>query len=156
MSARLALGALVAACLAAALGALPAAAGPPNAADLESEIVCPVCKSTLDMSNAEVAQRMKALIRDRIAEGWSEQQIKAELVDQFGAKVLAEPQKKGFDLLAWWLPIGGGILGALLLGALAVSWTRRREASSGGAAEAAALDPDLEGRVDAALARFEE
>jgi cytochrome c-type biogenesis protein CcmH len=155
MTSRLAL-VLAAACVGIVLGAAPAAAAPPNAADLESEIVCPVCKSTLDMSNAEVAQRMKALIRDRIAEGWTEQQIKAELVDQFGARVLAEPQKKGFDLLAWWLPIGGGILGALLLGGLAVSWTRRRDASPGGTGDGAALDPELEGRVDAALAQFEE
>jgi cytochrome c-type biogenesis protein CcmH len=141
---------------AALVGAPGAAAGPPNAADLEAEIVCPVCKTTLDMSNAEVAQRMKALIRDRIAQGWSEQQIKAELVDQFGPKVLAEPQKKGLDLLAWALPIGGGVLGAGALGAVALSWTRRRDPQDHGGAGSGSLDPELEDRIDAALAQLEE
>jgi hypothetical protein len=50
--------ALLAGC-ALALGVVGAAlAAPPNAADLEAELVCPVCETTLDQSNAPVAQRM--------------------------------------------------------------------------------------------------
>ena len=48
---------------------------------------------------------MKAFIRARIAAGDSAAQIKASLVDQFGPAVLAEPPKRGFDLLAWLLPL---------------------------------------------------
>ncbi len=47
--------------LAAVLGAVlagAASAAPPNAADLEAELVCPVCETTLDQSDAPVAQRM--------------------------------------------------------------------------------------------------
>ncbi len=131
-----------------------ALAGPPNAADLEAEIVCPVCKTTLDMSNAEIALRMKGYIRQRIAEGASAKVIKQELVDQFGGVVLAEPAKRGFDLLAWVLPIGGGAIGALALGFTARAWSRRgRLAASAGEA---LLDAGLERRVDEALESFEE
>ena len=75
--------------------AAPAAASEerPTAAELESELVCPVCETTLDTSNAPVALRMKAFIRERIAAGDTKSEIKAALVDQFGPAVLAEPWK---------------------------------------------------------------
>jgi cytochrome c-type biogenesis protein CcmH len=97
---------------------------------------------------------MKAYIRQRIAKGATEQQIKAELVDQFGEGVLAEPPKKGFDLLAWVLPIGGALVGATALGGLAVAWSRRGRREAGG--DDPALDADLSRRVDEALEEFDD
>ena len=136
------------------LYAAPSApAGPPNPADLEAELVCPTCKTTLDQSSSPIAVRMKSFIRQRIAEGATAAEIKAELVDQFGSGVLAEPPKRGFDLLAWLLPLGILGVGAVAVGALAWSWSRRRESDQ---KPEAALDPDLERRVDAELARFED
>lgn len=135
--------------------AAAAAGGPPNAADLEAEIVCPICKTTLDQSNAEVAQRMKGYIRQRIAEGATAKQIKDELVDQFGPGVLAEPPKKGFSLLAWALPIGAGVLGAFAVGGVAWSWSRRGRRDAEESARAPGLDAMTEERVDAALREFD-
>jgi cytochrome c-type biogenesis protein CcmH len=132
--------------------AAASAAGRPNPADLEAELVCPTCKTTLDQSNAPVAQRMKAYIRTRIAAGASAEQIKRELVDQFGPAVLATPSRKGFDLLAWALPLGLLAAGVLAVGGLAWAWSRRREPAQ---AAAPALDPELEQRVDDELARFD-
>jgi cytochrome c-type biogenesis protein CcmH len=129
-----------------------ASAAPPNAADLEAELVCPVCETTLDQSNAPVAQRMKAFIRERIAAGDSEQEIKEALVAQFGPEVLAEPPGGGFGLLAWLLPLlalGGG---AVMVALLVRSWSRRREPR---AAPADRLEPELERLVDDELARFD-
>lgn len=145
--------AVIATALVGLAAAVPVAAAP-SPADLEAELVCPTCETTLDQSNAPVAQRMKQLIRQRIAAGWSEAEIKADLVDQFGPGVLAEPPKSGFDLLAWLLPLGLLVAGALGVGALAWGWSRRRDGSGDGAA-AAALDPELERRVDAELERYE-
>jgi cytochrome c-type biogenesis protein CcmH len=128
------------------------AAERPSPADLEAELVCPTCKTTLDQSNAPVARRMKAYIRTRIAAGASAAQIKRELVDQFGPAVLATPSKKGFDLLAWALPLSLLVVGVLAVGGLAWAWSRRREPVD----EASpALDPELERRVDDELARFD-
>ena len=78
----------------------------PSPADLEAEIVCPTCKTTLDQSDSPIARRMKANIRERIAAGATRGEIKDELVAEFGPGVLAEPPKRGFDLLAWLLPLG--------------------------------------------------
>jgi cytochrome c-type biogenesis protein CcmH len=129
------------------------AADPPRAADLEAEIVCPTCKTTLDQSDAPVAQRMKAYIRERIAAGASADQIKQELVDEFGPAVLAEPPKHGFDLLAWLLPLAAVALGAVAVGVGAWVWSRRRPEDE---VDEPALDPDLDRRVDEELARYDQ
>jgi len=128
----------------------------PTAAELESELVCPVCETTLDTSNAPVALRMKAYIRERIAAGDTKSEIKAALVDQFGPAVLAEPPKKGFELIAWVLPLAGLVLGVVVVGLLAWRWSHTRKAEDEPAADAAEpLDPALERRLDDELARFE-
>ncbi len=138
--------------LAAALLSAPAVAAP-SPADLEAELVCPVCGTTLDQSDAPVAQRMKQIIRQRLAAGATEAQIKAELVDQFGPGVLAEPPKSGFDLLAWLVPLAILVVGAVGVGLAAWGWSRRR--GDGEPRPRAELDPELERRVDAELRRFD-
>ena len=137
-----------------AVGAAPAgAAERPSPADLEAQLVCPTCHTTLDQSDSPVARRMKAYIRARIAAGASAAQIKRELVDQFGPGVLATPRKEGFDLLAWVLPLGVLAVGVVVVGLLAWAWSRRRD---GEPAAASPLDPALEQRVDDELARFDQ
>jgi cytochrome c-type biogenesis protein CcmH len=128
------------------------AAPPPRAADLEAEIVCPVCETTLDQSNAPIAERMKAFIRVRIAAGDSEEQIKDALVAQFGTGVLAEPPGGGFGLLAWLLPLAALISGAVVVALLIRSWSRRRGPPP---PPDDRLDPELERLVDEELARFD-
>jgi len=135
------------------VGPAAAAADRPVQADLEAEIVCPTCKTTLDQSSSPIATRMKAYIRVRIAAGDSAAEIKAQLVDQFGPAVLAEPPKRGFDLLAWLLPIAALAVGVVVVAALAWTWSRRREGA--GSADEMVLEPDLERRVDEELARFD-
>jgi cytochrome c-type biogenesis protein CcmH len=141
---------LVALALAGGVLAAPAAAAP-SPADLEAELVCPTCKTTLDQSDAPIARRMKQTIRIRIAEGATEKQIKDELVAQFGPGVIAEPPKSGFDLLAWLVPLGLLGAGALGVGAIAWGWSRRR----GDVEPSTALDPALERRLDRELERFD-
>ncbi len=139
----------VVALVALALATPALAAERPTLSDIEDEVVCPTCKTTLDMSNAPVADRMRVFIRARIAAGDSKAEIKAQLVDEFGERVLAAPPKRGFDLLAWVLPLAGVAVAALGVGFAARRWTRSR-----GDAEKP-LDPELERRVDDALARFD-
>ena len=129
----------------------------PTAAELESELVCPICDSTLDTSNAEIARRMKAFIRLRIAAGDTKSEIKAKLVDQFGQGVLAVPPRKGFDWLAWLLPLAGIGVAAVVVGSLAWGWSRSRAVPEQAGPEQAGppLDPEAERRLDAELDRFE-
>ena len=145
----------LAAVLAALVLAGPALASErhPTLGDLESEVMCPTCKTTLDQSNAPIANRIRAFISARIAAGDTKSEIKDKLVLQFGEAVLAAPPKHGFNLLAWVLPFVGVGIGAIVLALLAWRWSRAR--SPGAAAAGAPLEPDLERRVDEELARFE-
>jgi cytochrome c-type biogenesis protein CcmH len=145
--------AVLVAALALAAGAASTALAAPSPADLEAELVCPTCKTTLDQSDAPIARRMKQIIRERLAAGATEAQIKDELVDQFGAGVLAEPPKSGLDLLAWVVPLGLVGLGAVGVGVIAWGWSRRRDTEPAAEEE---LDPALARRVDAELERFDE
>lgn len=133
----------------------PAAASEqhPTLRELETELYCPTCKEPLDQSTSPIADRMRRFITQRIAAGDTKSEIKSKLVDQFGEAVLAVPTKKGFNLLAWVLPLVGIGVGAVVVGALAWRWSRTRAPAS--APPAKPLDPELERRVDEELARFD-
>ncbi len=116
--------------------------------------MCPVCNTTLDQSNSQAARRIESYIRERIAAGDTKSEIKARLVAQFGPGILASPPRHGFDLLAWWLPLGGVLSGAAILAAAAYRWSRAR-APTVVAAAPPPLDAELERRLDEELARFD-
>jgi cytochrome c-type biogenesis protein CcmH len=125
----------------------------PTLGELEGEVMCPTCKTTLDQSTAPIADRIRQFITARIAAGDTKSEIKQKLVAQFGPAVLAEPSKHGFNLLAWVLPFVGIGLGAIVLGLLAWRWSRARGPTV--APAGAQLDPELDRRVDEELARFD-
>jgi cytochrome c-type biogenesis protein CcmH/NrfF len=151
--------------LAALLLAGPALASEqnPTLEELENEVICPTCHTTLALSHSEIAERMRQFIRERIAEGQTKSQIKDALVAEFGEAVLAEPPAKGFNLLAWVLPFVGLGAAAVVVGYLAYRWTRSSRASPDAAAHVedpsrngrGRLDPDVERRIDEELARFD-
>lgn len=147
---------LLAALLATLTLASPALASErhPTLGELEGEVMCPTCKTTLDQSSSPIADRIRQFISARISAGDTKSEIKQKLVAEFGPAVLAEPSRHGFNLLAWVLPFAGLGLGAVALGVLAWRWTRVR---GGGAAPAGGppLDPELDRRVDEELASFD-
>ena len=140
-----------------AAGTAAASEQNPTLAELEDELVCPTCKTTLAMSDAPVAERMRAFIRGRIAAGDTKSEIKDKLVAQFGEGVLAAPPARGFNLLAWLVPIAGGLAAVVGVALLARRWSRSRAGPTPAASADGRrpLDPDLERRVDEELARFE-
>jgi cytochrome c-type biogenesis protein CcmH len=131
----------------------------PTLTELESELMCPTCDTTLDQSHAPVAERMRGFITRRIGAGDTKSEIKDQLVDEFGTGVLAAPPKQGFDLLAWLLPLAGLLVGAGVTALLAWRWSRGRETAlvsgAAGLNGRGRLEPELERRVDAELARLE-
>jgi cytochrome c-type biogenesis protein CcmH len=131
----------------------------PTLSELEGQLMCPICEGeTLAQSDSQAAQRIKAHIQQRIDQGWTRSEIKRELVDQWGTRILAAPPRHGFDLLAWALPLAGLLGGAAVIGLLAWRWTRAREpepAPQRWSLNGHPLDPDEERRLDDELARFD-
>ena len=115
--------------------------------------MCPTCHTTLDQSDSAAAARIEHYIQTRIDQCATAAQIESELVGMFGAGILAAPPHKGFDLLAWWLPLGGILAAAALLALGVWRWSRSGEdaAPPGGPS----LDDETEQRLDELLARLD-
>lgn len=149
---------LAASVVALAVPAAAAAQSCPTLAEIEREVICPTCSTTLSLSSSPIAERMRAFIRTRIAACDSKSEIKAKLVAEFGEGVLAAPPKEGFNLLAWLLPLAGALVGALALGVAARRWVAARAPSNApdpATNGRAPVDLDLERRLDEELARFD-
>ena len=147
---RLALGLLLALVLApAAFAAEPRTTLP----DVEDEVMCVECGTALNVSTSPVADREREFIRRRIAEGKSKPEIKAALVDEYGAKVLAVPEGGGFDVAAWLVPGLLCLLALLGVGVAALRWRGRRDEEP--AVDGPELDPEDRRRLDADLAAFD-
>jgi cytochrome c-type biogenesis protein CcmH/NrfF len=139
---------------------LPGAAGAASALrselnEIESEVMCPVCGTLLELAESPQATREKAFIEKLVKQGQSKEEIKEALVAQYGDAVLAEPKGSGFSLSAYLVPIVAFIVAVILL-AFAV-WRWRKAAGSREDRE-----PEVEGpsdeereRLDADLARYD-
>ncbi len=122
---------------------------------LEGQVMCPTCHTTLDQSDSAAARQIEAFISKRVAQCATTHQIESELVANYGPAILAAPPHKGFDLLAWWLPIAGVLAGSLVLAAGVWRWSRRREPEEPDEPTGSGLDEETERRLDDLLARFD-
>jgi cytochrome c-type biogenesis protein CcmH len=137
-----------------AAGTTTAAAQEPRASlpDVEDEVMCPICGTLLEESQSPQAERERELIRRLIGEGKDKEQIKDELVAEYGPNVLATPGGSGFDLLAWLVP-GIGIL--LVAGAIAYGVRRALRHTSDREAGSTPLDPEDAARLEADMGRHD-
>lgn len=85
-----------------------------RAYQLSQQLMCPVCDGqSLDQSQAQISQDMKAVIRDKLETGDTNEQIRAYFIQRYGEAVLAAPDSSGFNLVAWIMPFiifTGGVL----------------------------------------------
>ncbi|HLX31389.1 MAG TPA: cytochrome c-type biogenesis protein CcmH [Gaiellaceae bacterium] len=143
--------AVVAAALALAAPAAAACAHPRTSLTfLEGQVMCPVCHTTLDMSNSAAAVQIEGFISAKIAKCWTAQRIENALVANYGKEILAAPPDSGFDILAWWLPLAGVLGGGLVLAFAVWRWSRGRDPDP--VAEGSGLDDETERKIDELLA----
>ena len=142
--------ALVACVLGAA--ALPAGAGAVTQYEIETQVMCDTCNVPLYIAESPRADQLRREIRKLIAQGESEDQIKATLKARYGPDILALPEESGFSLGAYLIPVAVALLLAGIAAWLIVRWRRRGRsvASSvqtpepGTAEDRARLDDELE------------
>lgn len=114
------------------------------------QMYCPVCENTpLDFCPTEACRQWRELIRQQLAQGWTEDQIKQYFVEQYGARVLAEPPRTGLNWLVYILPPIIIIAAAFLLLRAMRGWTKPVAAS-------ADSGPTQEAPQDEYAARLEE
>lgn len=80
------------------------------------------------------ATEAKTKMRRYAAEGQNEEQIVASFVAEYGEWILAVPEKTGFNVLAWAVPIGALLVGGGLLSGFLRQSNRARVAAGGGSA----------------------
>ena len=111
----------------ASLGVLVAvlASSPPSDADrvhdLATRLKCPICANeSIASSPADLARELLVLIEERVAEGWTDDEIVAFFVATYGDDVLLDPPATGRTALLWVLPVLAAGVG------IAVVISRRR------------------------------
>ena len=127
---RLALAATAAVLLALAAPAL-AAQPQVGIADIEDEVMCPICGTLLELANSPQAERERAFVAKLIAAGKTRAEIKDALVAQYGNEVLALPEGSGFNLSAYLVPVLAFLLAAVLLTVGVLRWRREGGRRSG-------------------------
>ena len=154
--------ALVASVVTVAALVAPGAAGAADCiktsvSDLEDEVMCPACGTSLGLAReAPQAQRESAFIARLVEQCHSKDEIKAALVAEFGDGVLALPSHDGFNLSAYLAPLLAMLLAGAGIGLALVRWRRAAaKAPEPGTATASAGGFDVHDavRLDAELRR---
>jgi cytochrome c-type biogenesis protein CcmH len=115
-----------------------------RAREISAGLRCLVCQNqSIDDSDAQLAKDLRLLVRERLAAGSSDQEVRDYLVQRYGEFVLLKPTFKAHNLLLWLTPVL-----VLALGASGVyAAVRRRPPPS------SALDDDERKALDAVLDR---
>lgn len=83
---------------------------------IAKNMYCPVCENVpLDVCPTLACEQWREQIREKLALGWSEEEIKDYFVEQYGDRVLAEPPRRGFNWLVYLVPPVALLLGAFVL-----------------------------------------
>jgi cytochrome c-type biogenesis protein CcmH/NrfF len=111
--------------------------------DVEDEVMCPVCGTPLALATeAPQANRQRAFIQGLVDDCLTKDQVKDQLVAEYGSEVLATPEDSGFDLAATLVPVLAVLLGLGAVTGAAWQWRRTRRDQPG---EPAADGPDADG-----------
>ncbi len=83
---------------------------------IAKQLYCPVCENVpLDVCGTTACEQWRALIREKLEAGWTEEEIKTYFVNQYGDRVLAEPPRRGLNWLVYIVPPVAFLAGAYLL-----------------------------------------
>jgi cytochrome c-type biogenesis protein CcmH len=116
-----------------------------RARDLSREIRCVVCQSqSVAESDADIAKDVRAIIREQIAAGKSDQEVRDYLVARYGDFVLFDPPFKASTYALWIGPFA-----ILVVAAIGVTIYFRRRAQE--PARVSELSADEESRVERLL-----
>ena len=95
--------------------------------EIADVVMSPGCDYKYTLSNCPSVQalELKELIEGKLLAGETKEEILDYLVGLYGVKVLAAPEKRGFYLLAWWVPYFVIADGALIVALIMIFWKKR-------------------------------
>lgn len=90
---------------------------------ISAELRCMVCQNqSIDDSNAELAKDLRLLVRERLTDGDTDEQVLNYIVSRYGEFVLLKPRLEAKTLLLWAAPLLLVLAGGLSL----IVFARRR------------------------------
>jgi cytochrome c-type biogenesis protein CcmH len=111
---------------------------------LSAQLRCMVCQNqSIDDSNADLAKDLRLLVRERLKDGDTDDEVLDYLVSRYGEFVLLKPRLSEHTWLLWGMPVVLVLVGASIV---ALQWRRR-----GAPAAVEPLSEDEERRLDALL-----
>lgn len=119
---------------------------------IAKNLYCPVCENVpLDVCPTAACQQWRQQIANQLAAGWSEEEIYAYFVEQYGDRVLAAPPARGLNWLVYVLPplalaLGAVLVARVLRGAREPEMVRTPRANSGRPDYARQIEDELEAR----------
>jgi cytochrome c-type biogenesis protein CcmH len=107
---------------------LPDPALETRARALSKELRCMVCQNqSIDDSDAPLARDLRILVREHLRAGETDQQVLDFLIARYGEFVLLRPRFSPHTALLWLTPFG-----VLVIGALGIAMSARRQRNSEG------------------------
>ena len=124
-------------------------------ADVEDEVMCPICGTLLQLSESPQAQRQRAFVNGLVVAGKTKAEIKDALVAEYGRVVLALPGGSGFDLSAYLVPAIAFVVAAAALAIGVGRWRRTGGPPSQGPGQSSGPQGEDAKRLDEDLARYD-
>lgn len=118
------------------------------------QLYCPVCENIpLDVCPTQACAQWRELIREKLAEGWTENEIKTYFVAQYGDRVLASPPATGLNWLIYIIPPLVIIGGTYMLFRALRAWRQTPSPVVESAQPGEQLDDDYVARIEDELRR---
>lgn len=107
-------------------------------------IMSPGCDYMYTLTNcpSAEAEQMKEIVKDRLANGESREEILAYFEKVYGPRILAQPAKKGFYFIAWWFPYFLIFDVFVLIGIVLFIWRKKYRRDSSKSNDATGLNRD--------------
>ena len=97
-----------------------------TAREIYGLIMCPLCAGqTIAQSSNETSSQMRDLVLKKLRQGETKEEILQYFESRYGERILAKPNKKGFNLILWFLPFVIVILAAIVIYFLIRRWSAR-------------------------------
>ncbi|CAB1060357.1 hypothetical protein D1BOALGB6SA_5123 [Olavius sp. associated proteobacterium Delta 1] len=127
-----------------------------TAREIYGLIMCPLCAGqTIAQSNNETSAQMRDLVLKKLRQGESKEEILQYFESRYGERIMAKPNKEGFNLILWVLPFVLVVLAAISIYFLIRRWSSRVRATP-----AAHFDEDqlseYKERLEKELKQFDE
>ena len=96
--------------------------------EIGNELLCPVCQGqSVAESNSGLARDMRKIIREKLEEGESKEQIITYFVSRYGDSILGAPPAKGIGIILWLLPVLSLTIGAFIIYKSITSFQKKGE-----------------------------